>query len=430
LPKKSTEKPRREMTKRQLSHWQKEHRIQRIAMLGGLIVVVAVLVLVGSGVYLNRFKPLREVAIKVGDTQYDMDYYIDILAYFGLMQGTQNIQYMTDYAAQYIEQNKVTVDAAANLTPPVTVSDDEVKQVISERKLSSSASRKDIIRAELLINKLKTEKFDKELPQKAEHRAVLAMFLESQSQTNEIVARLNKGDKFQDIAAELSLESNSKTKSGDFGWIPKGILSIKLGDAILEDKVFSPDIKIGEPVILPDLNRTKTLGYWLIKVTDTKVENASSQAHVYVMLLGSLEKALDIRSQLDKGADFAELAKTNSLYTGASENGGDQGFVAKGALGTVVDAVVFPDDATKTLEKNKVSAPLKDDSKETKGGVWLLEVTGVEADKTIETENRTTIITDKINSWVEEVWTANQDKVQDFLTPEQKSYAIEKALAR
>jgi len=157
LPKKSIEKPRREMTKRQLSHWQKEKRIQRIALIGGIIVVAAVLILVGSGLYINQFKPLHEIVIRVGDTEYDMDYYIDMLAYFGLTQGTENIQYMTDYAAQYIEQNKVTVDAAALLDPPITVSEEEIDEVIKERKLSNSASRRDLVRAEVLVNKLRTD---------------------------------------------------------------------------------------------------------------------------------------------------------------------------------------------------------------------------------------------------------------------------------
>jgi hypothetical protein len=419
------------MTKRQLSHWQKEHRIQRIAMLGGLIVVVAVLVLMGSGLYLNQFKPLHEVVIKVGDAEFDMDYYIDMLAYFGLMQGKDNIQYMTDYAAQYIEQNKVTVDAAANLDSPVRVSDDEVNSVIKERKLSNSASRRDIVRAELLVNKLRTEKFDKEVSPTAEHRSLLAMFLESQGQANEIIARLNKGDKFQDMAAELSLESNSKSKSGDFGSMPKEILTITLKDTVLADKAFSTDIKTFEPIVLADPDLTKKMGYWVLKVTETKVENASKQSHVFAMLLGSQEKALDMKKQLESGADFTELAKANSLYANAAENGGDMKFVTKGALNLpAVDAVIFPEDVTKELQVNKISELIKDDTQETKGGVWLFEVTAIEPDKTIDSDNRTTIITERLNNWVSEVWAATKDTVQDLLTPEQKTYAIDKALTR
>ncbi len=430
MPKKSIEKPRREMTKRQLSHWQKEKRIQRIALIGGIIVVAAVLILVGSGLYINQFKPLHEIVIRVGDTEYDMDYYIDMLAYFGLTQGTENIQYMTDYAAQYIEQNKVTVDAAALLDPPITVSEEEIDEVIKERKLSNSANRRDLVRAELLVNKLRTDKFDKELPQTAEHRSLLAMFLESESQANEIIARINKGDKFQDMAAELSLESNSKTKSGDFGSIPKEILTITLGDSVLADKVFSEGINTFKWETVYDPNRSKALGYWLLKTTETKEENGVPKVHLFAMLLESEEKALQIKAQLEGGADFAELAKANSKDSSAVENGGDQGFVGKGEKSVAVNAVLFPDDASQALALNTISKPIKDENQNTTGGYWLFEVTAIDADKTIDTDHRTTITTEWINNWISEVWEANKEKVAEFLTDEQKAFAVEKALER
>jgi parvulin-like peptidyl-prolyl isomerase len=418
------------MTKRQLSHWQKQNRIQRITLLGAIIVVVVVLALVGSGLFINQFKPLHETVIKVGDNSYDMDYYIDMLAYFGLTQGTDKIPQMTDYAVQYIQQNRVVVDAAANLDPPVKVSDDEITQAIEEKNLANSASRRDLVEAELLVNKLKTDYFDKQVPITSEYRSLLAMFLESQSQADEIIARINKGEKFQDLAAQLSLESNSKDKSGDFGSLPKDILTINMGDSVLADVAFSSDTKVFELTKHTDPDRSKTLGYWVLKIIETKEESGARQAHVMAMLLGSQEKALDMINQLNNGADFTELAKANSQHFNASTNGGDFGFISKGTLGTAPDAVVFPVDASTALQINKLSQPIKDDTQQTKGGVWLMDVTKIEPDKTLDEDYRSTIITERINQWISEVWTAKQDTVQSFLTDEQKTYAIEKAQAR
>ncbi len=76
---KKSDKPKREMTKRQLSHWQRENRIQRIALLFGAVVIVAVLVMVGTGIYLGRYKPLNAVVIKVDDKVFNLDYYIYML---------------------------------------------------------------------------------------------------------------------------------------------------------------------------------------------------------------------------------------------------------------------------------------------------------------------------------------------------------------
>ncbi len=423
------------MTKRQLSHWQRETRIQRFAMLGGLIVIVAVLVVVGTGLYLNQFKPLREVVIKVDNTDYTMDYYINMLSYYGLQQGTQNIPYMADYVAQVIEQNKLIQDGAAKLDPPVIVTDDEVNQTIQQRKLTSDQTRKDAIRTELLLTKLKdyfnnpdnAAKNNLVVPASGEQKAVLAMFLESQQQANDVIARLNKGEKFQDLASQLSLESNSKSKDGDFGWVPKGILPSLLGDTLLEDKAFSSDTSLNTPTIVAAPDTTKDVGYWLLKVTETKDEGGTQKLHLYAMLLGSQEEASNIKAQLDAGADWATLAKANSQYGDVATDGGDQGFKGKGDMPTAVDNALFGD---KKLDIGKVSDPIQDTNQNTKGGVWLTEVTGSDPNKTIDGANRTTLVANAVNTWAQQLWTDNQDKVQNLLTSDQKQYAIDKAQSR
>lgn len=430
MPKKNVNKPQREVTKRQLSRWKKESRLQRVIMLGGIIIIVAVLIIVGTGLYFNQYKPLREVVIKVGDTEYNMDYYIDMLAYYGLMQGWDYIPYMVDDIAAGIQHRKLVVDAAANLDPPITVSDDEVNKEIKEKGLRATAARKDIIRMELLANKLKTEYFDNQVPPTAEHRAVLAMFLESRSQADEIILRLNKGEKFQDIAAELSLEESSQEKGGDFGWIPEGVLSITLGNTVLSEKAFSGDIKLNEPVLVADPDRTKTGGYWLLKVTETREEDDELEFYLYAMLLESREKAEELKAELDGGADFVELAKANSQYWNAAEDGGDLGFVWEGRMSKAIDEVLFPEDEEKPLEIGLVSDPIRDEIYSTRGGSWLLMVTGIDGAKPIEVDHRNALSAEQLNNWFDKVWEDNYDQLQTLLSDAQKWYAVEKAFAR
>ena len=42
----------------------------------------------------------------------------------------------------------------------------------------------------------------------------------ARAQVDAVKARLDKGENFTDIAAELSLEKTSKDNKGDFGWVP------------------------------------------------------------------------------------------------------------------------------------------------------------------------------------------------------------------
>ena len=426
MPKKN-EQPQRYVSRRQLSHRQRESRIQRIALLGGLIVVVAVLALSGLGLYNNQLKPLREVILKVNNTDFTEEYYINSLAYYGQQQGgPQSIPNIADQVLQQIEQNKVIMDATAKLDPPVTVSDAEVNATLTQRKLSSDATRVDAIRMELLLPKIR-DYYDKTVPASAEQRAVLAMFLESQTQANDVIARINKGETFQFLSGNLSLEGNSKSKNGDFGFVPKGILPATLGQAF-EDQVFSENTTANTFYTFADPSRDKTIGYWLVKVTENRTTDAGvPQAHVSVMLLGSQEQAVNIKQQLDAGADWAELAKANSQYGDTAKDGGDQGFKAKGEMPTAVDNVIFGD---QSLPLNVVSAPVPDTSQPTTGGVWLYEVTAIDPNKTIDGTNRTSLVNDALNTWATQAWTAAQSGIQNLITPAQKQYAITKAQSR
>ncbi len=52
-------------------------------------------------------------------------------------------------------------------------------------------------------------------------------------------------------------------------------------------------------------------------------------AHI---LVETEEKANDLKAQLDGGADFAELAKANSIDTGSGAAGGDLGWFGLGVM--------------------------------------------------------------------------------------------------
>jgi parvulin-like peptidyl-prolyl isomerase len=431
LPKK-TNQPKREMTRRQLSHHQRESRIQRFVLILGAAVVVIVVAVVGWGIYQSKFRPFQQTVFKVGSTEYSMDYYINMLAYYGGVTGNpQNIPYLTSQVEQVIEQNKIILDEAAKLG--FTVTNAEVNQKIKDLNIGSDAARKDAVRTSLVLDELKSGYFDKQVPQSGPQRDVLAMFLESQAEADAIVAnQLDLGADFSQVASDNSLETNSKDKKGDFGWVPKGILSSLLNSTVLEDKVFAADTPVGSYVTVEDPAQSKSLGYWLVKATETQTSSADSsiQKHVFAMLLPDLNKAQEIKKQLDAGADFVELAKANSQYVSAADNGGDLNFLSKGALGDAVDAVLFPDDASKALPLNTVSDPIKDVNRLSNGGVWLFKITAADDNKAIEGDNRTTLINNALNDWISQIWSNDQSEIQSFITSDQTNFAITEALKR
>ena len=132
----------------------------------------------------------------------------------------------------------------------------------------------------------------------------------------------------------------------------------------MENYVFAANTSVEGLSSVEDKAQLKDLGYWLVKVTETRTVNATptvtptpsgtpaptpiTEAHVYTMLLRSKQQADDIKAKLEQGGegnDWASLAKANSLDDKAS-SGGDRGFVSKGKIEDALNKLIFPDDAS------------------------------------------------------------------------------------
>src|ERR1700757_513255 len=84
----------------------------------------------------------------------------------------------------------------------------------------------------------------------------------------------------------------------------------------------------------------------------SKQITGEQEIHARHILVETEDEAKAIKAELDKGADFAELAKKKSKDPGASD-GGDLGFFTKEQMVPEFSAVAF------TLEPGKISDPVK-----------------------------------------------------------------------
>ena len=80
--------------------------------------------------------------------------------------------------------------------------------------------------------------------------------------------------------------------------------------------------------------------------------SGEEEVHARHILVETEDEAKAVKAELDKGADFAELAKKKSKDPGASD-GGDLGFFTKEQMVPEFSAVAF------TLEPGKISDPVK-----------------------------------------------------------------------
>jgi peptidyl-prolyl cis-trans isomerase C len=85
----------------------------------------------------------------------------------------------------------------------------------------------------------------------------------------------------------------------------------------------------------------------------TKQMKPEEEVHARHILVETEDEAKAVREELDKGGDFAELAKSKSKDPGAAAEGGDLGFFTKDQM--------VPEfaDAAFNLDKGKLSEPVK-----------------------------------------------------------------------
>lgn len=89
-----------------------------------------------------------------------------------------------------------------------------------------------------------------------------------------------------------------------------------------------------------------------------------SSATARHILVDSEARCLDLKSQIEQGADFGEIAKQHSSCP-SGRNGGELGEFGPGQMVREFDEVVF------SADLNTVQGPVK-----TQFGYHLLEVTG------------------------------------------------------
>jgi parvulin-like peptidyl-prolyl isomerase len=421
LAKKKAEKPKLELTKRQLSRWQQQEKRRRFIFTIGMSIVIVVLGVIGVGLYTQWYvperKPLGEVVIEVNDTKFDMAYYVKTLKIYTEGMTFLQVYNAADEVTRIIEESELVRQEAMKLG--ISVSDDEVDKVLGGYNPPLSEDYRDAVRTQMLLGILNDEYFDKQVPIFAAQRHILAMFLEDEPQANEVRARLEAGEDFAQLAGELSLQTTSKENEGDLGWQPEGMLALKLGFPAVDEYAFSAEVGVLSPPI-HDEATAKTGGYWLVKVIER--DEVAGEAYVKVILLGNEQEANEVRARLEAGEDFAALAAEFSQHAVSREGGGDWSVSVGEKEAAAIEDFVF------SAELDVLSQPIYDDTASTKGGYWLIKVTEVDDARQITDDDRNLLKMDAMSKWVESLFDDPANVVKSYLYDEKKLWAASHAV--
>ena len=414
---------KRPLTKHQLTRLEQRKKRQRIFMIVGISVISVVGGIIGSGWYTEQYQPLQETVIRVNDTEFSMRDYVDLLKvqeityrqFRGQSEYSIYMQILADSVERAMQQNELIRQEAVGLG--IVVTDDEVNEKLNSTDPPLGAEYREIVRPQVLLERLMAEYFEEQVPLSTEQRQVLAMFLESESQAIEIRERLSQGEDFIELAGELSLEARSLTQSGDLGWHPAGVISDSIGLPIVEDYAFTAGAgDLSQP--LSDETRSKGIGYWVVKLIDKDEDNQGEMFNVQVMILGSEEEAREVIAKLESGEDFATLATELSQHNASKEDGGELGWLNPEEVYSGVEDFVFG------AEPGEVSEPIPDEVVVTTGGYWLVQVLAVEDDRELATEDRDFLKNKALSAWIDALWDDPENEVESFLDADKKNWAI------
>jgi hypothetical protein len=416
-----------EPTKHQLSRQQQQKKRQRLFLIIGISVISVVAGILGGGWYEDEYLPRQEVVIRVNDTEFNMGYYLDMfkvqadpyIQAYEASQAKLYVQVLADEVERFIQENELMRQGALALGIEVTNS--EVDEALKEADPPLGKEYWELMKHDLLVQKLLAEHFELEVPTSGEQGYVMAMFLESESQAVNARARLVEGENFVVLADELSLETVSAEGDGDFDWHPRGILSDRFGLSIVEDYAFSAEVGVlSQPLF--DETRSKNVGYWLAEVLEKDQDENGDLYHIRVMLLGSEEEAQDMKARLEGGEDFATLAEEYSQHSGSKEDGGDMDWLA------LEDVQAPLKDFVLNAELETVSEPVRDETSTTKGGYWLVEVVDKEDDRQISDDDRSFLKYEALDDWLTALSEDPENEVESYLDSEKKAWAIDQVL--
>lgn len=237
----------------------------------GAVAVTALLVIglgvIGYAFLADQVEDWRRpgsTAIQVEDTRYRLDYfarrmtmYVDQNGGPEIVQPSNALPAVSDLLIQEeivhrfagekdvkATDDEIKEEIASRLG--ITVDDESFDVVFQQELTRSELSETDyrrMIEAAVLTSKLR-EKFLKEVPKSAESVRYRQILVSEQSTAEDIKHQIEAGKDFAKLAAKNSLDTTTKDKGGDVGWVPRGVL-----EASTEELIFS--MKVGEVTIIP-----------------------------------------------------------------------------------------------------------------------------------------------------------------------------------
>jgi hypothetical protein len=223
---------------------------------------VAALLVIGLGVIgyafladqMEEWRRPGSTAIQVEDTRYRLDYFANRLSMYvrenggqaedpnqraGGLAAVSSLLVREEIVRRFAGEmdvtatdDEITEEIASRLG---ITADDESFDVVFRQELArtgiSEADYRQMAKAAVLNRKL-GEKFLSELPESADSVHYRQIEVSTEETAREMREEIEGGGDFAALAAENSLDPETKDKGGDVGWVPRGVMGAQMDELL------------------------------------------------------------------------------------------------------------------------------------------------------------------------------------------------------
>lgn len=162
----------------------------------------------------------------------------------------------------------------------------------------------------------------------------------ARDKADDTLRRIDAGEDFGDIALRVS-DGQQALEKGDLGWRKGAEIPSLFADAV-------STMKLGENSGII----TSPSGYHIVKLVDKrsgekimveqhKVRHILIKPNALITTQQAKDRLLQLKMRIESGADFAQLARTNSDDRGTALKGGELGWVSKGQMVSEFEEVMM-----------------------------------------------------------------------------------------
>ncbi len=158
---------------------------------------------------------------------------------------------------------------------------------LAENTDVDEATYRQIMRTVVLRDKL-LEALGEEIPTAEEQAHARHILVETEDEAQAVIERLEAGEDFADLAAELSTDPGSAADGGDLGFVPRG----RFVDPVDEVVFTLPIGEVSEPI-------QSQFGWHIVEVLEREVRDLSPQDYLQKQRLALNEWLSDTRVEAD-----------------------------------------------------------------------------------------------------------------------------------